>query len=90
MTIDPALIRNGSVTVAAREDTVIGFYALEGEGRTGHLVDLSVEPDAIKTWVGSALMAHAWLAARAPGRERVRIEADPYARLSTSGREPGW
>jgi GNAT superfamily N-acetyltransferase len=80
LTIDPAPIRQGSVTVATRDDTVIGFYALEGEGRTGHLVDLFVEPDAIRTGVGSALIAHALQVARAARWERLRIEADPYAR----------
>lgn len=80
LTIHPGQIRHGCVVVAVRDDEIVGFYALAGEGAVGDLVDLFVEPAAIGSGVGGALMANALSTATSEGWERLRIEADPNAR----------
>lgn len=63
--------------VARRNGTVVGFTDL---GRDGHIDMLFVAPEAGRTGVGTALLAHVRRLARADGRERLTVHASVTAR----------
>ena len=66
--------------VGCRNDRIVGFYALSKiDSRTLDLEAMFVEPAAIGTGAGRALMDHAREQARVFGAEDMLIQADPYA-----------
>jgi GNAT superfamily N-acetyltransferase len=67
------------VTVADRDGTVVGFYALEGQPPTGVLDLMFVDPDHLRVGIGRALWTHAVATARAVGLARFDIDSDPFA-----------
>jgi GNAT superfamily N-acetyltransferase len=79
LTYSPQLCSSGSMIVAERAGRVLGFYRLiEGVPET-RLESLFVDPAAIGTGAGKALLEHALGAAAALGAEWVTLEADPNA-----------
>src|SRR6185295_3165033 len=55
LSVEPAEIRDGLVVVAERAGALLGYYRLGGEPPDGELVDLFVDPAAIRTGVGRRL-----------------------------------
>jgi GNAT superfamily N-acetyltransferase len=79
LTYSPQACASGSVVVAERSHLVLGFYRLIAHVPVSTLESLFVDPGAIGTGVGSALLEHALSAAEALGVEAVKLEADPNA-----------
>jgi predicted N-acetyltransferase YhbS len=80
--VNPEQIAAGDVWVATGADgEVAGMVAL-GPGERPDTLDLDklfVEPQRIRSGVGSALIAHAIDEARRRGAKRLTILSDPYA-----------
>jgi len=80
--VNPEQIAAGDVWVATGADgEVAGMVAL-GPGERPDTLDLDklfVEPQRIRSGVGSALVAHAIDEARRRGAKRLTILSDPYA-----------
>lgn len=67
------------VTVAAKNDVIVGFYALDGRPPAGELSLMFVDPEHIRGGVGRQLWAHAVATAHDAGLATVEIDADPFA-----------
>jgi N-acetylglutamate synthase-like GNAT family acetyltransferase len=67
------------VRVAEREGRIVGFSALDADAVPPELVALFVEPTAVRTGVGRALLEHAMDQALALGIEQMVVESDPNA-----------
>jgi GNAT superfamily N-acetyltransferase len=78
MTIAPELIERAACFVAERNG-VVGFYVLAVEDGVPMLLDLWVDPAAMRSGIGPALFGHMVAQARALAYRRVRIESDPNA-----------
>lgn len=65
--------------IAERAAQVIGFAALDVEAKPPELVALFVEPTAMRTGAGRALLRAALAEARARGIAELVIESDPDA-----------
>ncbi|GAB4005337.1 hypothetical protein GCM10029992_52930 [Glycomyces albus] len=78
LTYSPEVCASGTVVVAERSHQVLGFYRLIGAAPVSSLESLFVDPDAIGTGLGRALLERALSAAEALGAESVTLEADPY------------
>lgn len=79
LTYSPHVCASGTLIVAERAGRVVGFYRLvEGVPET-RLESLFVDPPAIGTGVGRALLKDALKAAEALGAQTVTLEADPNA-----------
>lgn len=88
LTWTPGQCASGDVVVAEREGTVVGFYALgrapdgaldDASGAAGELDACFVEPSAIGSGVGGALLRHALAHARRRGWRTLVVDADPGA-----------
>jgi GNAT superfamily N-acetyltransferase len=79
LTIEPAAIRDGHVTVAEQAGSLVGFYQLGGTPPDGELMDLFVTPELIGTGLGRLLWESAVRESRAVGFHTVVLEADPNA-----------
>ena len=79
LTYSPQVCASGSVVVAERSHQVLGFYRLIAHVPASSLESLFVDPEAIGTGVGKALLERALSAAEALGAEAVTLEADPNA-----------
>ena len=77
LTVDPEHLGRWIVRVAERDGAVVGFSAVDPEA--GELEMLFVDPAAIGTGVGRALLIDALTAARMAGLEALLIESDPDA-----------
>ena len=67
------------VYCAVAGSRVVGFYAVAGEGATRKLEHMWVDPEHIRTGVGTRLFLHAVDALRAAGVSVLRIASDPNA-----------
>jgi predicted N-acetyltransferase YhbS len=65
--------------VAEHAGHVVGFSAVAGEPPDAELAFLFVEPEAIGTGVGRALLEHGLEVASALGFRTIRVESDPFA-----------
>jgi GNAT superfamily N-acetyltransferase len=79
LTYSPQVCASGTVVVAERSLQVLGFYRLITQVPVSSLESLFVDPEAIGTGLGKALLEHALSAAQAQGAEAVTLEADPNA-----------
>ncbi|THV33692.1 GNAT family N-acetyltransferase [Glycomyces buryatensis] len=79
LTYSPQVCASGGLVVAERAQRVLGFYRLVALVPVSKLESLFVDPDAIGTGVGKALLEHALAAAEAFGAEAVTLDADPNA-----------
>jgi GNAT superfamily N-acetyltransferase len=80
LAVREASIASGLIFVAEDEGGIAGFYGLEP--LSAGSIELShcfVEPAAIGTGVGRALLAHALEEARKRGSSLLVIQSDPYA-----------
>jgi N-acetylglutamate synthase-like GNAT family acetyltransferase len=77
LTVRPEHLARWIVRVAERDGAVVGFAAVDPEAR--ELEMLFVEPDAIGSGVGRALLQDALTRAREAGLEHLLIESDPDA-----------
>jgi GNAT superfamily N-acetyltransferase len=79
LTLEPGDVERLVVRVAERDGAPVGFSALDLRGDPPELVALFVEPHAIGTGAGRALLADARRRAAAAGVARLTIESDPDA-----------
>jgi GNAT superfamily N-acetyltransferase len=79
LTYSPQVCSSGSLVVAERSGRILGFYRLVEGVPESCLDSLFVDPSAIGTGVGRALLERALLAAQAVGARTVTLEADPHA-----------
>lgn len=80
LTVLPDEVVARRVTVAERDGTVLGFYALAGDPPDPGVLDLMfVDPDHIRHGVGTRLWTHAVATARHAGLTRFTIDSDPFA-----------
>jgi N-acetylglutamate synthase-like GNAT family acetyltransferase len=88
LTVHPEHLERWIVRVAERDGAVVGFAAVDPQAR--ELEMLFVEPAAIGTGAGRALLADALAQARAAGLAELVIESDPDAEpfYRSQGAEP--
>jgi len=79
LTYSPQVCASGTMVVAERSGRLLGFYRLIEGVPESRLESLFVDPPAIGTGVGQALLERALLAAQALGARTVALEADPNA-----------
>ena len=79
LAIAPAWIEMQRVHVAVAQHGIVGFFAILGQSPHWRLEHLWVEPRAIGTGVGRALLDHARGVARSLGASELIIDADPNA-----------
>jgi GNAT superfamily N-acetyltransferase len=79
LAVRPEDVVDRRVTVAEVAGVVAGFYSLDGVPPAGELGLMFVDPDHIRTGVGTRLFEHAVATARAVGFEKLLIDADPFA-----------
>ncbi|MEU5154436.1 GNAT family N-acetyltransferase [Glycomyces sp. NPDC021274] len=79
LTYSPEVCASGTMVVAERSGRLLGFSRLIGAVPESRLESLFVDPPAIGTGVGRALLERALLAAQALGARSVTLEADPFA-----------
>jgi GNAT superfamily N-acetyltransferase len=79
LTVHPAQIEAGRVTVAVVDQVVVGTSTLTGTPPVGDVENLFVEPSSIGFGVGGVLFAAMRAAAIGAGFTTLRIEADPNA-----------
>ncbi len=80
LTVDADALRRQPHYVAENEGgAILGFYGFEPEGDAIGLSRFFVEPDAIGSGVGRALMEHAKESARRAGHRTLIAIADPNA-----------
>jgi len=79
LTIKPEYIERQLVYVAARDQELVGFYALEPRGARWSLEHFWVEPRWHGQGVGRRLYGHALERVQAIRPGVMVIEADPYA-----------
>jgi len=88
LTVHPDQLERWIVRVAERHGAVVGFAAVDPEAR--ELEMLFVDPPAIGTGAGRALLRDALAAAREAGLDSLLIESDPDAEpfYRSQGAEP--
>jgi GNAT superfamily N-acetyltransferase len=79
LTYSPEVCGSGELIVAERSGRILGFYRLTGNVPESVLDSLFIDPAAIGTGVGRALLQRALLAAEVIGAQAVTLEADPNA-----------
>jgi GNAT superfamily N-acetyltransferase len=79
LTVDADCIRERPVFCAMRGASVVGFYALSGDGRRRELEHMWVDPDSIGTGVGRLLFSHLVRHLRRDGVTKLTIASDPNA-----------
>ncbi|MFG3338571.1 GNAT family N-acetyltransferase [Glycomyces sp. NPDC048151] len=79
LTYSPLVCGSGMLVVAERAGRLLGFYRLVEGVPEARLESLFVDPPAIGTGVGKALLERALGAAEALGAQTVTLEADPNA-----------
>jgi ribosomal protein S18 acetylase RimI-like enzyme len=79
LTVRAALVRGGRVYVATDAGEIVGFYALGDAPPALELEHLWVRPDRMRQGVGTTLLAHAIVTARAAGATAITIASDPNA-----------
>jgi N-acetylglutamate synthase-like GNAT family acetyltransferase len=79
LTVEPEHAANGWVTVAEREGRVVGVAVIRPDLDPPELESLFVDPSAIGSGAGRALLAAAAAQAVAAGIGELLIEADPNA-----------
>lgn len=79
LTYSPQLCASGALVVAERSNRLLGFYRLIESVPESRLESLFVDPPAIGTGVGRALLQRALLTAEKLGARTVALEADPNA-----------
>ncbi|WP_307814585.1 GNAT family N-acetyltransferase [Glycomyces sp. YM15] len=79
LTYSPQVCASGTLVVAERSDRLVGFYHLIESVPESRLESLFIDPPAIGTGVGRALLQRALLAAEGIGARTVTLEADPNA-----------
>ena len=95
LTITADYVVKNATFVAAVEDKIVGFVAVQIEGADAVLDHLWVLPQLMRKGVGRALFQQAEEIGRASGAARIRIVGDPhaepfYSRMGATvyGREP--
>jgi GNAT superfamily N-acetyltransferase len=88
LTVHPEHLGRWIVRVAERDGSVVGFAAVDPQAR--ELEMLFVDPAAIGTGAGRALLRDALAAAREAGLDALLIESDPDAApfYRSQGAEP--
>ncbi len=101
LTYDSAECGSGRMWVAVEDGAIVGFSLLRGVPPEGELAALFIDPAAIGTGCGRALLLHTLRTATALGFTRLVLDADPGAEpfylkfgaervgLSPSGSVPG-
>jgi GNAT superfamily N-acetyltransferase len=79
LTYTPEVCASGTIVVAERAQRILGFYRLIPTVPVSRLESLFVDPAAIGTGLGKALLERALAAAEAEGARAVTLEADPNA-----------
>ncbi|MFC3494459.1 GNAT family N-acetyltransferase [Glycomyces rhizosphaerae] len=79
LTYSPQVCGSGGLVVAEQSGRLLGFYRLIESVPECRLESLFVDPPAIGTGVGRALLERALRAAEAIGAQSVTLEADPNA-----------
>jgi GNAT superfamily N-acetyltransferase len=79
LTYSPQVCASGTMVVAERSQEVLGFYRLIADVPVSRLESLFVDPAAIGTGIGKALLEHALRAAAILGAAAVTLDADPHA-----------
>ena len=79
LTVTPEYIDEHRVFVIEIEGTVVGFYALRGDGPVVELDHLWIDPTRIGDGLGRRLVEHGMAEARGSGAQRVEIDSDPHA-----------
>lgn len=79
LTVQPELCDGAHLHVAECDGQVIGYYQITGVPPVGELADLFVDPRAIGTGIGAALLRHARQQAHDLGFDLLSIDADPHA-----------
>lgn len=77
--VTPEMIAAGDVWVAARRGRVLGVAALAAKQDEIELKLLFVEPAAMRSGIGAALLTRMMAEARRLGAGRLLILADPFA-----------
>ena len=79
LTLTSEYISACPVFVYEKNDQIIGFYGLDGQGHEAQLLFLFVEPTAIGCGYGKLLWQHAVCTASQLGFRFLIIESDPFA-----------
>lgn len=79
LTISEQKIEGNHVYVLENSSTIIGFYCLAAEGRTGRLDFLFIDPDYIGKGYGKILWESVIHTAREIGLDEFTIDSDPHA-----------
>jgi GNAT superfamily N-acetyltransferase len=79
LTVTPDFIGRHPVYCAWRDERIVGFYALSGEGLVRELEHMWVIPEAIGKGIGARLLDHAVWTLLVDGAETLRIASDPNA-----------
>jgi pimeloyl-ACP methyl ester carboxylesterase/GNAT superfamily N-acetyltransferase len=80
LTLDGAQLARRPTYVLEHEGTIVGFHGLDLDAADGpELEFLYVEPASIGRGYGTTLLRHARAIARAHGRSKMLIVADPHA-----------
>jgi GNAT superfamily N-acetyltransferase len=75
----PAAERTTVRVVVDEDDRVLGFSTLVEDDGFLELEDLFVDPDAMRSGLGTALMQDATELAHAKGASRIEVTANPHA-----------
>lgn len=80
LTVTPAMIEAGGLTVAERDGRILGLSRVEiGSDGTAEILLLFVEPGQLRGGIGRGLFAEMEATARAAGAVRLCCGADPGA-----------
>jgi len=79
LTVTSEFVRNQVVFCAVRGSTIVGFYALSGDGQRRELEHMWVDPEAIGAGVGRLLFGHLLRHLRRQGVTKLMIASDPNA-----------
>ena len=79
LTFDPDFITNNLVYTAVYEGTIVGVYAIVGEGPVRQLEHFWVHPQNIGQGIGRQMFYHAVTNVRRIGARALEIVSDPNA-----------
>jgi len=79
LTIEPLELRSTSISVAEKDDRIVGVTQVKVTGSEADLLKLFVDPTMLRGGVGSDLFVWAAEKAASLGANRLVIEADPDA-----------
>ena len=79
LTIESRDLRSTAITIAEKDDKIVGVAQVRLFGREADLLKLFVEPTTLRSGVGRTLFVWATVQATSGGANRLVIEADPGA-----------